>query len=120
MGFRQPGGEKERAWMKIIRLLVVVASLLNLIGCAPYPTLRSYRKQGIGQHIDVTKELVSREGSYASSIGWKETSYKLNNGNWVYVEPDSPHCLIHWEVNPEGIIVGSRVEGRGCDMWPFR
>ena len=61
---------------------------------------------------------MSREGSYASRIGWKETTYPLDNGNWVYVEPagvGGKDCLIHWEVNPQGIIVGARTEG--CRGW---
>jgi len=49
--------------------------------------------------------------SYASRIGWKEKTYQLDNGNWVYVEPDSKNCFIHWEVNPLGIFVGYKLEG---------
>ncbi|MBI3319285.1 MAG: hypothetical protein HYZ89_01685 [Candidatus Omnitrophica bacterium] len=67
----------------------------------------------------------SREGSYASSIGWKETTHSLDNGNWVYVTPagrfgtaiGGGECFIHYEVNPEGIIVGARTEGKGCRWW---
>ena len=46
-----------------------------------------------------------------SRIGWKEKTYKFDNGNWVYVEPDSPGCFIHWESDLQGIIVGYRLEG---------
>ena len=107
--------------MRTIKLLLVGVLFLNASGCINYiPTLRSYRKRGVGRPISHTKELMSHEKSFASSIGWKETTYTLDNGNWVYVEPDSPNCFIHWEVNPEGIIVGSRAEGKGCDIWPFR
>lgn len=53
--------------------------------------------------------------SYAKSIGWeKGTTYKLENGNWVYVELDSKECFIHWEVNPAGIIIGYKLDGKGC------
>ena len=108
--------------MKTIKLFLAATFLLSACGCINYiPTLRSYRKSSIGEPISHRKALLSREGSLASSIGWKERTYKLDNGNWVYVEPwGGRNCLIHWEVNPEGIIVGSRVEGSGCDIWPFR
>jgi len=62
--------------------------------------------------IEETKKLILRLESYASRIGWKEKTYQLNNGNWVYVEPDSKNCFIHWEVNPQGIIVGYKLEGK--------
>ena len=72
---------------------------------------------GIGQPIEETRKTMARENSYASSIGWKETTYPLDDGNWVFVEPATPDCLIHWEVNPQGIIVGAHAEGKGCDWW---
>ena len=107
--------------MKAIRLLIAAAILLGSNGCFfSMPTLRGERARGKGLHINALKEMVLREGSYASSIGWKEQTYQLDNGNWVYVEPYAPNCFIHWEVNPEDIIVDSRAEGKGCDMWPFR
>jgi len=106
--------------MKVINLLVAAIFLLNSGGCAPIPSLRTTRKEGLGMPISAIRELNEREGSYASSIDWKEKTYQLDNGNWVYVEPEKPNCFIHWEVNPAGIVVGSRVEGSGCDIWPFR
>lgn len=120
MRLPQGQGENKRR-MKTVRLLVAVVFLLNTSGCSfSIPTLKGHRKEGMGLPISVLKEINVRDGSYASSIGWKETTYTLPNGNWVYVDPYAPNCLVHWEVNPEGIIVGSRVEGNGCDMWPFR
>ena len=76
-------------------------------------------KVWVGQPIEGIRQRISRKGSYASSIGWEETTYPLDNGNWVYVEPDGVDrdCFIHWEVNPEGIIVGVRTEGKGCRWW---
>lgn len=77
-------------------------------------TLDEYTQHWIGRPIAEMKENVSRPESYASRIGWEETTYKLANGNWVYVEPDSKNCFIHWEVNTRGIIIGYRLEGNGC------
>ena len=82
-----------------------IGFLLALCGCvSQIMSLREYTKAWVGQPIE----------RKAASIGWKETTYSLDNGNRVYVEPDRKDCFIHWEVNPEGIIVGSRTEGKGC------
>jgi hypothetical protein len=118
----RPRQENIENRMKKIRTLVLLVSIAlpaALSGCGP-PTLRSYRNTGLGQPVDLFRQLDKNEGSYASRSGWKENTHNLENGNWVYVEPFKPNCFIHWEVNPEGIIVGSHAEGKGCDMWPFR
>ncbi len=78
-------------------------------------SLDDYTKGWIGRSIEEKKKIINREGSYADRIGWKETIYKLDNGNWVYVEPDQKNCFIHWEVNTEGIIVGNQTKGVGCE-----
>ena len=54
--------------------------------------------------------------SYASKIGWKETTYPLVNGNYVFVEPFSKDCSLHWEVTPGDTIIGYRPVGSGCDQ----
>lgn len=51
---------------------------------------------------------------HASKIGWQEKTYTLDNGNWVYITPDRPDCFMHWEVNPEGIIIDYKTEGKRC------
>ena len=74
-------------------------------------------RNGIGHPIDQFKEAESRPNiwdAYKAKIGWKETTYTLPNGNWVWVEVDSRDCFIHWEVNPQGIMVGAHTEGNGC------
>ena len=89
-----------------------------LYGCPSVPTLRSYIRNGIGHPIDKFKEAASRPNlladAYKAKIGWKETTYHLDNGNWVWVEVDRKDCFIHWEVNPQGIVVGAHTEGDGC------
>jgi hypothetical protein len=95
---------------KILVAIIFTAVLIN--GCwSQILPINDYAKQGIGMHIDKIKKLASEPGSYASRSGWHEKTYKLENGNWVYVELDSKNCFIHWEVNPEGIIVNYRLEG---------
>ncbi len=75
------------------------------------PSIEKYTGHWIGHNIEEIQTAVRSSASYASRIGWRERTYKLDNGNWVYVAPDSKNCFIHWEVNPQGIIVGYRLEG---------
>ena len=97
---------------------LLVSTLWSLSGClSQIPSLKQYRKSWLGHPIEELKEATARPNgydSYAKEIGWKETTYPLTNGNWVYVELDRKDCFIHWEVNSQGIIVDSRAEGRGC------
>jgi hypothetical protein len=78
------------------------------------PTLEEYGKSALGLNIAVVRSLLERPNSYASRHGWQEKTYPLPNGHWVFVEPDRPHCEIHYEVNGEDIIVGFTPVGSGC------
>ena len=104
--------------MIIDKRLWMVAALM-LCGCvSQIVPLREYKQNWIGYPINLLKEASSRPNAYdwyKKSIGWKETTYPLDNGNWVWVEVDRKDCFIHWEVNPQGIIVGAHTEGRGCE-----
>ncbi len=91
-----------------LKIWYIVFTILIFSGCGMV-SLKEHREGGIGKSIELFREMAAMPESYASRIGWKETTYKLNNGNWIYVEPE-PRQYIHWEVNPHGIIVGSRVE----------
>ncbi len=96
--------------MKI--LFLILLSLFFIQGCLTnIPSIGDYTSNKIGRPIEKQIKRVLDPGSYASRIGWKEKTYKLDNGNWVYIEPDSKNCFIHWEVNPQGIIVGYKLEG---------
>ena len=92
-----------------------LVTIFVLLACNRIPTFEHWSKGLIGIRIEVLKEVVNREGSYASQIGWKERTYTLENGNWVYVFPDSKDCIVHAEVNPEGIIIGFKTEGEHCE-----
>lgn len=102
--------------LSVLAIALVVALVVALAGCSTsqIPTLRDYGDSAIGQHIDVVREVVERQSSYARTIGWQETAYPLANGHWVYVEPDRPNCEIHYEVDEHDIIVGYTVLGSGC------
>lgn len=97
--------------MKITIGVVVFTALLISSCLSQILSIDDYTKSWIGQPIEEKKKPSLRPESYASRIGWKEKTYPLKNGNWVYVEPDSKNCFIHWEVNPQGIIVGYKLEG---------
>ncbi len=86
-------------------------ALLTVSCLSQIVSIEDYTKNWIGRPVEENRRLGARPESYASRIGWKEKTYNLENGNWVYVEPDSPGCFIHWEVNPQGIIVGYKLEG---------
>ena len=109
-----------------LQRLLLVGLMLGLCGCmSQIISKREFMKVWVGRPIEEIRQMDSREGSYASSIGWKETTYPLDNGNWVYVTPagvfgkafGGGDCFIHYEVNPDGIIVGARTEGKGCRWW---
>jgi hypothetical protein len=101
-------------WHWIASFLMVLVFFLQ--GCISQITpVSKGAPTWIGSPIKDIQNRMARLGSYATSIGWKEKVYKLDSGNWVFVEPADPRCFIHWEVNSEGIIVGYKTEGRGCD-----
>ncbi|MEO7386407.1 MAG: hypothetical protein ABIX37_05685 [Gammaproteobacteria bacterium] len=99
--------------MRIAAPLIV---LLTLEACSAsqVPTLAQYGESAIGLNISVIQELVRRPDSEARTIGWQEKSYALDNGHWVYVEPDRENCEIHYEVNADNIIVAYTAVGTGC------
>lgn len=103
--------------MKNMLGIISFSILLSIsFGCMSQITpFAEYTKNAIDSPIDNLIAAKQRPGSYASRIGWKDRRYELENGNWVYVSPEREGCIIHWEVNPQGIIVGYRTEGGRCD-----
>lgn len=86
-----------------------------ICGCSSQiVSLQEHTKSWVGRPVEDLKSIMSRPNSYASRIGWKERTYSLDNGNSVFVEPE-PRCLIYYEVNTMGIIVGYRTEGSQCN-----
>ena len=95
---------------KYILIVVFIFS-----GClSQIVSLEDHAKGWVGRPLEDLKVIVNRPGSYASRIGWKEKTYQSNNGNLIYIEPDHKDCFIHFEVNPQGLIIGYRTEGKGC------
>jgi hypothetical protein len=95
----------------------VVWLLLYVIlfyGCASQMSLEDLSRDRITKPLSELKQEMKSPDSYASKIGWKETTYPLANGNFVYVEPVSANCSVHWEINKGGIIIGYQAKGNGC------
>ncbi len=86
-----------------------------LYGCASQQlVLENHKNEYMARPLTELKRALNKPGSYPSTIGWKETTYPLANGNYVYVEPLSKDCSLHWEINPEDTIVGAETKGSGC------
>ena len=75
---------------------------------------KEYADGWIGRPISEYQAAGLRSKTYASSIGWREKWEPLPNGNRAYVQPEREGCLVHWEVNNGGVIVGYRPEGDKC------
>lgn len=86
--------------------------LLNC--CASHMSVADHGAEWIARPLSELKQEMSRPDSYASKSGWKETTYPLTNGNYVYVEPLIEGCFVHWEINSKGIIVGYDAKGKNC------
>ena len=89
----------------------LIAALALLAGCA---TAEDHAQDWVGEPISDLIEAKHKPDSYASKSGWKEQKYDLKNGHWVYVSPSNEGCIIHWEVDKRGVIVGVRTEGNQC------
>jgi hypothetical protein len=88
--------------------------IILLSGCASQLSLEDRGNYWIGRPLAELKQEMKSPDSYASKIGWNEITYPLVNGDFVYVEPVSADCSLHWEIDPGGIIIGYQVEGNGC------
>ncbi len=88
--------------------------LILLCGCATQMPIEDLTREWIARPLAELKQEMKSPDSYASKIGWKDTTYPLPNGNYVYIQPVSTDCYVHWEVNQGGTIIGYRAKGNGC------
>jgi hypothetical protein len=91
--------------------LSLIAAVVLIAGCAG---TEDYAQNWVGEPIADLIEAKHKPDSYASKSGWKEQRYDLKEGHWVYVSPSREGCIIHWEVDKRGVIVGFRTEGAQC------
>ena len=98
--------------LKIIITIICCLFLIVTFGCASQiRPFNEYVIGWIGQPVDELIEAMQRPGSYASRTGWIDRRYVLTNKNWVYVSPENMGCIVHWEIDVKGFIVGYMVEG---------
>ena len=90
---------------------------LTLCACVDFvmPRFEDYVQQVIGTPIEEHIAIAEHPNSYSSRSGWVQQTYELDNGHRVYVYPEGSRCIVHWEGNHEGIIVGYKPEGK-CDF----
>ncbi len=98
----------------LFNLLCLVFLMVFLNGCASQFDADLYGSEWIARPLSELKQDMSRPDSYASKSKWKESTYLLADGNYVYVEPVGDDCLMDWEINSGGIIIGYRAKGNGC------
>ena len=93
--------------------------MIFLNGCASPIVIDEHASEWTARPVSELKQEMNRPDSYASKIRWKETTYSLANGNYVYVEPIDDNCFMHWEINSKGIIIGYQAKGNGCPKEQF-
>jgi hypothetical protein len=99
---------------RTVRHLIILCAVAACSACQGIPTIDEWASPLIGMPVEHLRALDRRPESRASRIGWVEKTYPLRNGNWAYVQPTADRCELHFEVNPDGIIVGYRPMGEGC------
>jgi len=77
-------------------------------------SLEDLSREWIARPLSELKQEMKSPDSYASRIGWKDTTYPLPNGNFVYIQPVRNDCYVHWEVNQGDTIIGYHAKGNGC------
>lgn len=94
---------------------LLAAILATLTACgSQIPRLRDWADECVGRPIAEIKAMEARPESYSSWRGRPPREYTLPGGNWVHVSPDRDNCDVHFEVNPEGLVVGYTLQGSGC------
>ena len=103
--------------MNLLRTVILFWLCLSMTACVDFaiPRFEDVVKQSMGMPIEEFIAISEAPYNYPSQIGWVQQTYELDNGHWVYVYPETSRCIVHWEVNHEGIIVGYKPEGK-CDF----
>lgn len=94
----------------------LILCLFVVYGCASQVKISALVHEWVARPLSELKQSMKEPDSYASKIKWKEATYPLANGNYVFVEPVGKDCNVHWEVHPNGMIVGYRAVGSGCEF----
>jgi hypothetical protein len=97
-----------------IKAVWLLLYILLLYGCASQMSLEDLSRHWIARPLSELKQEMKSPDSYASKIGWKETTYPLPNRNFVFIQPVGADCSVHWEVNEGDIIIAYQAKGKGC------
>lgn len=97
---------------------IAVLFILVCVGCASTARFERYAQGWVGEPIDRLMKVVSRPEGYASRSGIDVVIYEFDNGNKVYVIPESPNCIVHWMVDQKNIIIDYTYRGTGCSIPP--
>lgn len=92
----------------------MLAAAVFLTGCASGRSFEHHTTQWQGRSLTELKQEMAKPDSYAAKIRWKEQTWPLNNGNFVFVEPFDETCKIRWEVTQGGYILKYTTSGEGC------
>ena len=101
-----------------IHAIIVTIVILGLLGGCSTPGLppfKDYTAQLIGTPLVDLKVADAQPESYVSRSGAEPRTYLQENGDSVYVSPVREDCLVYWQVDPQGMIIGYRSEGTRCD-----
>lgn len=98
-----------------IKKFFCLALLSSIIGCTSMEQkVDEHGSAWVSRPLAELKQAMKSPDSYASKIDWDETTYKLANGYYVFVEPFSKDCFIQWKINPKDTIIGFFAKGKGC------
>lgn len=92
----------------------LLLSIILFCGCASKIYIEDLSRDWIARPLSDLKQEMKKPDSYASKIGWKETTYLLPNGDFVYIQPVSDDCFVHWEINQNDIIINYQTKGKDC------
>lgn len=99
----------------VMKRFCLAVILLSIIGCTSKEAkVNAHMTSWISRPLSELKIAMKSPDSYASKVDWDETTYQLANGYYIFVEPFSKDCFIHWKINPRDIIIGYFVKGVGC------
>ena len=101
--------------VRAIIVTIVMQGLLGGCSASRIPPFKDYTAQLIGTPLVDLQVADAQPGSYVSKSAAKPRTYPLENGDSVYVSPLSKDCIVYWQIDPQGMIIGYRSEGAGCD-----
>jgi hypothetical protein len=104
-----------KVFASILRKCCMVGILVLLLGCTSMEKkVEDHGNEWISRPLSEMKQAMNNPDTYASKTNWEETTYPLAKGYFIFVEPFNEDCLIHWKINPRGIILSYFPEGNGC------